>query len=282
MLTSTFLHVPGIGSKTEARLWRAGINDWDALTQGLRIPLSPAKQDGLRKHIDASRRHIIEPNPGFFSDQLPPSLHWRLFPEFRHTTAYLDIETTGLGGTYDDITVIGLYDGTSLFHYVMGKNLHEFPEQIARFKVIVTYNGKCFDVPVIERFFRMHMDVTHIDLRHVLRSLGFRGGLKGCERQMGIDRGTLQDMDGYCAVLLWREFIGTGDARALDTLLAYNAHDVVHLETLMVAAYNMKLHETPFRKTHALPIRPEPLIPLLGDREVIERVKAIRNAGPRF
>ena len=31
-------------------------------------------------------------------------------------------------------------------------------------------------------------------------SLGFKGGLKGCERQLGLDRGNLKDIDGFFAV----------------------------------------------------------------------------------
>jgi uncharacterized protein YprB with RNaseH-like and TPR domain len=50
-------------------------------------------------------------------------------------------------------------------------------------------------------------------------SLGFKGGLKGCERQLGLDRGDLKDIDGFFAVLLWGEYQRTGDQKALDTLL---------------------------------------------------------------
>jgi hypothetical protein len=35
-------------------------------------------------------------NPNYFSDRLPFNQTWRIFPEFRESTAYLDIETTGL------------------------------------------------------------------------------------------------------------------------------------------------------------------------------------------
>ena len=39
------------------------------------------------------------------------------------------------------------------------------------------------------------MNYAQIDLRYVLYSLGYRGGLKGCERQLGMDRGNLSDID---------------------------------------------------------------------------------------
>jgi len=52
-------------------------------------------------------------------------------------------------------------------------------------------------------FFGIELNQVHIDLRYVLRSLGYTGGLKGCEKQAGIDRGNLEGVDGYFAVLLW-------------------------------------------------------------------------------
>jgi len=84
----------------------------------------------LRRYLDQSRRHLQNQNPHYFSGLLPSNQHWRLFPEFRHLTAYLDIETTGMDGYYDDITIIGLYDGTSLFHYVKDQNLDDFREDV--------------------------------------------------------------------------------------------------------------------------------------------------------
>ena len=162
----------------------------------------------------------------------------------------MDIETTGLDRYFNDITTIALYNGKSIQTYVQGQNLEDFIEDIQKYKVIVTYNGKCFDIPFIEHFFNIRLDHAHIDLRYILYSLGFRGGLKGCERQLGMDRGDLRDIDGFFAVLLWDEYQRTGDQKALETLLAYNIQDTVTLENLMVTAYNMKLRETPFYEYH--------------------------------
>jgi hypothetical protein len=86
----------------------------------------------------------------------------------------------------------------------------------------------------------------HIDLRHVFRQTGFKGGLKRCEEAYGIDRGDLKGVDGWSAVQLWRKYQTMNDAAALQTLLEYNAMDVVHLEALFVIAYNLLIKETPF------------------------------------
>jgi uncharacterized protein YprB with RNaseH-like and TPR domain len=196
--------------------------------------------------LEESLRQLDSGNLHYFVQHLPVNQYWRLFPHFRDTIAYIDIETTGLENWCNEITTIALYDGQTVHNYVNGQNLDDFVDDIQRFKIIVSYNGRCFDVPFIERYFRIKFDQVHIDLRFVLKSLGFSGGLKRCERQLGIDRGELRDMDGYYAVILWQEYKRTGNEKALKTLVEYNSMDARNLETLMVMAYDMKLKETPF------------------------------------
>ena len=273
MLRNTFLHIPGIGVITEKRLWDSGVTSWEEFAEPYPIRLSPNRIESLQRYLDESRIHLQNDNPNYFADLLPSNTQWRLFPEFRHSTAYLDIETTGLDGYYNDITLIGLYDGTSIYHYIKGQNLDDFREDIQKYRVVVTYNGKCFDIPFIRSNMGLAMDQTHIDLRYVLRSVGMTGGLKGCEIQAGIDRGELKGLDGYDAVLLWNDYEPNGNEKALETLLAYNSQDIVNLEALMVLAYNLKLKDTPFIGVNELldPVVPE--IPFKGDAETIERVK---------
>jgi uncharacterized protein YprB with RNaseH-like and TPR domain len=218
MLQNTFIHIQGIGAITEQRLWESGVRDWDSIDGNLPIPVSPRRKYLLQNGIDESKRHLDDCKPAYFSQLLPANQCWRLFPEFRDSIAYLDIETTGLDRYFNKITTIALYDGQSIKTYVEGQNLDDFVEDIQRYKVIVSYNGKSFDAPFIEHYFNIRLDHAHIDLRYILYSLGFRGGLKGCERQLGVDRGDLKDIDGFFAVLLWDEYQRTGDQRALDTL----------------------------------------------------------------
>ena len=204
---------------------------------------------------------------------MPSAHHWRIFPEFRESIAYVDIETTGLYSWSDQVTTIAVYDGSSIVTYVQGQNLHEFKEDIQKYKVLVTYNGKCFDVPFLESYFGIKLNQVHIDLRYVLKSLGYTGGLKGCERKAGIDRGDLEGVDGYFAVLLWNEYQRNKNDKALETLLAYNIQDVVNLESLMVLSYNLKLKETPFNESHQLAVPSSPRIPFQADLQTIDRIK---------
>ena len=186
----------------------------------------------------------------------------------------IDIETTGLGDGLNHITTIALYDGDTICHYVHGQNLADFWRDIRKYKLIVTYNGKCFDVPMIEHEFGSRMQAAHIDLRYVLASLGYRGGLKGCEHQLGLDRGDLEGVDGVFAVLLWYDYLEKGNVSALETLLAYNIQDVVNLDTLMVMAYNMKVKEIPWARGFKLPMPEEPELPFAADPETVARIGA--------
>ena len=100
-----------------------------------------------------------------------------------------------------------LYNGELLRYYVHGRNLDRFKSDIMKYKVLVTYNGKCFDIPVINRYFNIRVGRAHIDLRYVLSSLGYKGALKGCEKKLGLRRDGLDGVDGFFAVLLWNDFV---------------------------------------------------------------------------
>lgn len=271
MLQNTFCHIPGIGSTTENRLWAAGITSWEKWLEPSPVKLPNSSKieicNLLEQSIDA-----LSDNPAFFTERLPSHEQWRVFPQYRHQTAYIDIETTGLGDDAD-LTTIALYDGSDIHYYVNGRNLEQFLDDIWNYKVLVSYNGKVFDIPFLERYFHITLNHAQIDLRYVLARLGFKGGLKGCEKMLGIDRGGLDGVDGYFAVLLWKEYENYNDEKALETLLAYNIEDTVNLELLMIEAYNRNIVNTPFAKELRLPTPQPPSLPFQPDASCVERVK---------
>ncbi len=271
MLLHTFCHIPGIGLKTEQKLWKAGVTTWDCWREPCPLRLSAIVRADAERFLERSREALTD-KPAFFTGNLASTEPWRIFPHFREATVYLDIETTGLDDGAE-VTCIALYDGREIFTYVNGINLEAFIDDILRYQVIVTYNGKSFDIPFLERYFRIRLDHAQIDLRHVLGRLGFRGGLKGCEKQLGMNRGTLDGVDGYFAVLLWRRYRTYNDARALETLIAYNVEDTVNLERLMVEAYNRNILATPFGDNLLLPFPEPPANPYQPDINCIERIK---------
>jgi hypothetical protein len=267
MIKNTFCHIHGVGIQGERNLWSYGLHSWDQVLECPEEDLRGITRKDLRRPIERSLWELARGNSRYFYEGLPANQHWRLYPHFQDSIAYVDIETTGLHCGCS-ITTIALYDGRSIYTYVKGKNLQDFKQRIGQYNIIVTYNGKCFDVPFIERHFRIRWDQAHIDLRYLLKSLGYTGGLKGCEKKLGIHRGDLEGVDGLIAVYLWHEYERHHNERALETLLAYNVEDVITLERLMTIAYNMKLEKTPFYKLNKLktpklranPFKPNPQI----------------------
>lgn len=260
MLINTFCHIPRVSLAKEKALWSKGVLTWDDYRKAF----------PKVAHIDDSETHLKQKNPNYFADGLKSDQHWRLFPDFQESVAFVDIETTGLDKNFDQITTIALYDGNQVRTYVNGQNLSEFKRDIQDYRLLVTFNGKTFDVPFIRNFLGVDMGQAHIDLRYVFAKIGYKGGLKAVERRLGIDRGDLRDVDGFFAVSLWQEYKRRKNERALETLLAYNCADVVNLEKLLAYAVNHNLKATPF--TRVLKAPKEVTIPFVADKKLVDRL----------
>lgn len=94
-----------------------------------------------------------------------------------------------------------------------------------------------------------------------------------CEKNMGIDRGELNGVDGFFAIHLWNDYKKKKKKKSLETLLVYNIEDVVNLEILIVKAYNEKIQETPFSRSHQIPLPDVPDIPFRADPGTVKRIQ---------
>ena len=245
MLTSSFIHIPGVGPKTESHIWQRGVRTWaDFLRQPSAAGLTALKTHHIAEVAATSVERLKEEDHRYFATMLQSREHWRAYPEFSHRIAYLDIETTGLEG-HDQVTIIGVYDGRDVRIYTKGEDLQEFADDIGQYSLLVTFFGNCFDLPFLRRrFSRLHFDQLHVDLCPALRRLGYKGGLKRIERQLGIERSPeTEGLDGWDAVRLWREW-EQGSEESLDLLKAYNREDIVNLERLMRFAYRGLFQKT--------------------------------------
>ncbi len=239
MLTSTFIHVPGVGPATEQSLWAQGIFTWQEYldnSQALKLP--PRHKIALAQTLADSVAALEEERADYFARSLPKREHWRAVSHFPKI-GFLDIETNG-GMSSDSITLIGLYDGFEMRFYVKGENLAQFAYDCQDFDGFVTFFGTGFDIPFLKRRFpvleSVFADRLHIDLCPLLKRLGHTGGLKRIEQQLKISRVPETDgLSGMDAVRLWRAFRrggkGTEEARRL--LLAYNKEDVINMQTLL-------------------------------------------------
>jgi len=240
MLERTFIHIQGIGPKTERHLWQRGIVTWDRFLARSETIFSDQRDRFVHEELADSltHRHDIR----FFEERLSSAEVWRLYEAFHAKAVFLDIETSGGYQGVDEITMIGIYDGQRAQTFVNGINLCDFEKAIAAFDLLVTYNGSSFDVPFIRRSFPgITLPPAHIDLRPLLGRLGYKGGLKGIEKQIGLGRDpSISLLDGYDAVKLWYSY-QAGDVSALDLLKRYNRADTVNLKLLMeMASEKMK------------------------------------------
>lgn len=237
MLQNTFCHIPGISRSRELQLWRNNILHWNDLKDN-HIVLPFSRRHQLLTVIEDSIAAHENNDYQFFVNRIQGRDHWRVYDELKNQCCFLDIETTGLSKHHDDVTVIGIYDGKASKILVKGKNLHLFPNEIKKYPLLVTFNGRCFDVPFLKaKFPQVDFNKFHIDLRFALKDIGYTGGLKRIEKEIGIQRDDdLQEVDGWEAVRLWYRYL-KGDEQALDTLIRYNKADIENLQFLMDFAF---------------------------------------------
>lgn len=238
ILENSFLHINTLGTTKENQLWSGGY-----LTHADYLSCSKVdKESFIFKEVYKSSKNLNEINPKYFYDGLPSNQQWRIYGDFVNEAAFIDIETTGLSADYDKITTVVIHSVKGTFSFINGFNLDELPNVLKQFKVLVSYNGKSFDIPFIRKYMNIKLDLPHLDLRHILTSLGYSGGLKSCETQLDLPKRIgLKDVDGFMAVMLWDYYRKTKNESALETLLAYNFEDAVRLEWLMNEAFNQKV-----------------------------------------
>jgi uncharacterized protein YprB with RNaseH-like and TPR domain/predicted nuclease with RNAse H fold len=237
ILTRTFVHVPGIGRTTERSLWESGITSWQKFLD--RSPQSPFRsRPQVSLFIEHSLEALTNEDSAFFGRYLPRTELWRLIPQFEKKTVFLDIETTGLSPYYDEVTLVGLYDGRQVQTFIAGHNLEQLPAALKQYDLVVTFNGTLFDLPFLKaKLPNLQLPQVHLDLRFILKRLGHSGGLKLIEQGLGLRRNKhVQGVDGFMATVLWARYL-RGDLTALEQLIQYNAADITSLHSLLRYSY---------------------------------------------
>lgn len=168
--------------------------------------------------------------------------------------AFLDTETTGLaGGTGIIAFLVGMghfLDGHfRLRQYFLGDLgqekalLHALGEYLDGFEAIVTFNGKAFDLPLLDtrlilsRIRPAFTRLPHLDLLHPARRL-YRDRLPSCRlgqlehALLGFTR--VEDVPGAEIPALYFRYMQTRRFRPLLPIFEHNAMDVLSLVTLTV------------------------------------------------
>ncbi len=186
MIESSFCVLSGVGLKTERRLWQGGVGTWtEFLSSSTIAGIGPSRKAVYDEELGQAQAHRAEEDARYFGNRLPAREHWRLYEWLRPRAVYLDIETNSFG----QITVVGLFGQGGFTSLVEGESLtrQRLCEEIARYDLLVTFNGTSFDLPVLLASIQgLPLSQPHMDLCVLGRQLGYRGGLKAIEHQLGI------------------------------------------------------------------------------------------------
>lgn len=186
--------------------------------------------------------------------------------------AFVDTETTGLAGgtgTYAFLVGVGVFDGDRFtIHQFFMRDYHEEPAQLQALgdlldglDAVVSFNGRSFDLPLLETRFIMTRqtprltNAPHLDLLPVSRSL-WKYRLASCALSalepeiLGVRR-TEADVPGWLIPSLYVQYTRGGDAREIARVFYHNAQDILSLVTL--AARQCDLLTMPLPAENRLP-----------------------------
>ena len=171
---------------------------------------------------------------------------------------FLDTETTGLAGgagTYAFLIGIAWWDsgGLQVEQFFMRdftdehSILQELAARLVRRPVLFSFNGKCFDWPLLETRFRMTRAIpaprlaAHFDLLHPARAL-WKLRL-GSVRLVELERSVLgaarlgwdrrEDVDSALIPQLYFDYLRGGSAHPLSAVLRHNQMDLRGLAALL-------------------------------------------------
>ncbi len=176
---------------------------------------------------------------------------------------FLDTETSGLAGgtgTYPFMVGLGHYaDQGFIVHQLFMRSpqdeqslLSSLSNFMGSFKVVVTFNGKSFDIPILNSrhvlngFPSPFKKLRHIDLLHLSRRI-WRNRLK--DRSLGsLEIEILEtsrdqiEIPGWLVPQIYYDYLRSGDARPLEGVFYHNATDIISLAALMNHINDMLLY----------------------------------------
>ena len=180
---------------------------------------------------------------------------------------FLDTETTGLSGGAGTVAfLVGLgfvEDDTFVVEQYLMRDYADEPEMLGRiaermrdFDAVCTFNGKNFDLPLLQARFtmcRMRDDWRELDQLDLLyparRTWKLRIGSCRLSRieEFILGQGREDDLPGSEVPQRYFDFLKTGDMALLDDIIAHNRQDIYTLGTLL--AHLCALYANPERET---------------------------------
>ncbi|RLM57542.1 exonuclease [Halobellus sp. Atlit-31R] len=231
-IENSFVPASGVGATRERSLWESGILTWEEFDPAS-APLGEKTGERVESFVAEALERLDDGDVEYFGERFPSGETWRFYENFREDALFFDIETTGLDAHRENVTTVSFTQGGETTTLVRGEDLTDeaLREQFRDAPLVVSFNGKQFDVPFLEDNFALSVDAPHLDLMYPCRRIDLTGGLKSIEKQVGIDRDR-PDLSGRDAVRLWYQYERDGDDGALDTLVSYNRDDTENLRNL--------------------------------------------------
>lgn len=230
----------GVGPRTEEKLRSLGVDSLEQLAEHERwsTQVREILRDISAKDVRRLQRRGVQ-DRDVLSMLLPQDL------------VFVDIETTGLYNVLPLFLVGLLYvdgDELRLDQFLARRFEEERPvlaavaAEFSRFKTIVSYNGRSFDLPYLAGRFLAHrvsfrLEHLHIDLLcHARRK--YRGHLPDC-RLATVEDAVLRhgpridDVPGYLIPELYHCFVRTQDQSIIRGIIEHNAQDLLALARLL-------------------------------------------------
>lgn len=228
----------GIGNATVLKLRQSGFDTLQDLTTHPRWAKAASEVLSIIAKRDISRLSCYG------------ATDWELLSFFYpQDIKFLDIETVGLYNVHP-VFLIGILifqDGAGRVCQYLARNyeeekaiLGELNPDIRNEGIIVSYNGRSFDVPYLKGRLRFHglddqFDAYHLDLlRHTRKN--YRHDLPNC-RLTTVERYLFQeerlaDLPGSEAPSYYHKYVDTGEEGYILPILKHNAQDLLALAKL--------------------------------------------------
>ncbi len=177
-----------------------------------------------------------------------------------------DLETTGLGrgGIFAFMIGLGYFEqGQYIVEQVFlpdpDAEINSFDRIMELLKtksLLVTFNGKTFDVPVLESRLLYHQiwlnirQMEHLDLLHIARRL-WKNKLPSCALEtiefyiLGHIRDKELDIEGGDIPQTYFHYLMSGDPELIRRIFVHNHHDILHTGALLALICNSTAYPPP-------------------------------------
>ncbi|MDE0461099.1 MAG: ribonuclease H-like domain-containing protein [Caldilineaceae bacterium] len=231
------------------------------------VPLEQKESHPQALREPSALGNLLERDPSVLAP-LYPAYRLDSCPDFRRS-AFLDIETTGLGGgagIYAFMVGVGTFEpqerNEARLNFVVRQLFMRHPGEepalltaladlLQGCQSLVTFNGRSFDAPFLRGRYRyagrflpadvgppkaLDDDTPHLDLLHPARRL-WRKRLGSCaltnleRRVLGYSRAE-DDVPGSLIPHLYADYLHDGDGRMMQRVFYHNREDIVSMAAL--------------------------------------------------